>query len=520
MTITLRSVKGSALTHPELDGNFTDLDGRITSIASTFAETVDDRVAALLVPGANVTLTYNDAANTLTVATTAGGGGGVATVRACAPANVTLSAPGAAIDGVTMVANDRFFAPFQTAGAEVGVYVWNGAAVAATRATDFDTYDEHSGALLTVQEGTLLADSLWLGTSNKGGTLGTTALAFSMLSAPDYAEAGTAFSLNRARVGRTGVATNAAAITATFDFAGMAVGDSGVVSQGGAGVVTLAGADFTYAPGVTASPTTAGQGGRIAWRFLGGTGNNDVLIEARSETAGGLPSAPPLPFGAAVLGRDHANAAAWLRPATHLLVGSGNVIGAFNSSGAGAAINQSYGPFGLGETLETGTTTTGASSRRFIHVEGSAMYRAPLKPKTYIEAVLDIETLSTAGEEFSVPFGFTTEWAFGAVGADAVFFEYVRGSSLNWRCITRAASTNTVTDSGVAVTAGTSVRLGIYYVSATEVRFYVNGALVATHVTNVPGDVNEMPVGTAIKKSAGTTTRRMNWAQFSLFREL
>ena len=31
-------------------------------------EKVDDRVAALLVAGSNVTLTYNDAANTLTVA--------------------------------------------------------------------------------------------------------------------------------------------------------------------------------------------------------------------------------------------------------------------------------------------------------------------------------------------------------------------------------------------------------------------------------------------------------------------
>lgn len=44
---------------------------------SDLAEAVDDRVAALLVAGANVTLTYNDAANTLTVASS-GSGGGVA----------------------------------------------------------------------------------------------------------------------------------------------------------------------------------------------------------------------------------------------------------------------------------------------------------------------------------------------------------------------------------------------------------------------------------------------------------
>lgn len=37
-----------------------------------FAEAVDDRVAALLVAGANITLTYNDGANTLTIAATSG----------------------------------------------------------------------------------------------------------------------------------------------------------------------------------------------------------------------------------------------------------------------------------------------------------------------------------------------------------------------------------------------------------------------------------------------------------------
>jgi hypothetical protein len=43
---------------------------------SDFAEAVDDRVAALLVPGANITLSYDDTANTLTVAAAGGGGGG------------------------------------------------------------------------------------------------------------------------------------------------------------------------------------------------------------------------------------------------------------------------------------------------------------------------------------------------------------------------------------------------------------------------------------------------------------
>ncbi len=38
------------------------------------AERIDDRVAALLTAGSNITLTYNDVANTLTIAATGGSG--------------------------------------------------------------------------------------------------------------------------------------------------------------------------------------------------------------------------------------------------------------------------------------------------------------------------------------------------------------------------------------------------------------------------------------------------------------
>lgn len=44
-----------------------------SSAISGLAESIDDRVAALLVAGANVTLTYNDPANTLTIAAAVAG---------------------------------------------------------------------------------------------------------------------------------------------------------------------------------------------------------------------------------------------------------------------------------------------------------------------------------------------------------------------------------------------------------------------------------------------------------------
>jgi hypothetical protein len=56
----------------------------MSSNISNFSEAVDDEVASLLVAGSNITLTYNDAANTLTIASTGGGGGGVTVDEAIA----------------------------------------------------------------------------------------------------------------------------------------------------------------------------------------------------------------------------------------------------------------------------------------------------------------------------------------------------------------------------------------------------------------------------------------------------
>jgi hypothetical protein len=75
-------------------------------------------------------------------------------VRVAAAVNITLSAPGATIDGITMVVNDRMLLRSQTAGPENGIYIFNGAAVPATRSLDASTSDELEQAVVTVEEGT------------------------------------------------------------------------------------------------------------------------------------------------------------------------------------------------------------------------------------------------------------------------------------------------------------------------------------------------------------------------------
>lgn len=101
--------------------------------------------------------------------------------RAVAVANVTVSNPGTAtFDGVVLVAGDRLLLTAQTAGAENGIYQFNGSASALTRTTDADTSVKVTpGMTVFVSEGTLYSDTTWKLTTNSPITLGTTALTFS-----------------------------------------------------------------------------------------------------------------------------------------------------------------------------------------------------------------------------------------------------------------------------------------------------------------------------------------------------
>lgn len=65
----------------ELNGKAATSHTHTASAVTDFSEAVDDRVAALLTAGTNITLTYNDGAGTLTIAAAGGSGlSGLATV--------------------------------------------------------------------------------------------------------------------------------------------------------------------------------------------------------------------------------------------------------------------------------------------------------------------------------------------------------------------------------------------------------------------------------------------------------
>lgn len=109
--------------------------------------------------------------------------------RVATQANLNLASPGAAVDGITMVSQDRVLVRVQTAGAENGIYVWNGASTAMTRSLDCSTFDELEQAVASIEEGSSAGTTYRQTTAN--GTLGTTAVAWAVFgtSAPSASEA-------------------------------------------------------------------------------------------------------------------------------------------------------------------------------------------------------------------------------------------------------------------------------------------------------------------------------------------
>jgi len=99
--------------------------------------------------------------------------------RVATQANLNLASPGATIDAITMASGDRVLVRAQTAGAENGIYIWNGAASAMTRALDANTFPELEQATTTAEEGTSAGVTYRQTAVN--GTLGSTAVSWTVM---------------------------------------------------------------------------------------------------------------------------------------------------------------------------------------------------------------------------------------------------------------------------------------------------------------------------------------------------
>lgn len=187
-----------------------------------------------------------DAATKAYVDSTAQGLDTKASVRAATTGNVTLSggAPNT-VDGVTLAANDRVLVKSQTAPAENGIYtvttLGTGANGTWTRATDLDNWAEVPGAYTWVEEGTANADTGWVSTANQGGTLGTTAMPWTLFSSATSLIAGNGLTKTGNAIDVVGTAGRISVAADSIDIDSTYVGQTSITTLGTVGTGTWQG---------------------------------------------------------------------------------------------------------------------------------------------------------------------------------------------------------------------------------------------------------------------------------------
>jgi hypothetical protein len=176
-------------------------------------------------------------------------------------------------------------------------------------------------------------------------------------------------------------------------------------------------------------------------------------------------------------------------------------------AGTGAAASAGQAPAGRVGVVQctTGTTTTGScgltgglTSVRF----GGGRHRARWD--------VQFAAASDGTETYTARVGFIDSTS--GEPTDGVFFRYTHSvNSAQWVCVTRAAGVETTTNTSVTLGVGTYRVFEIEVNAAgTEVKFYLDGTLVATHTANIPTSTARTALGAAIVKSAGTTARTMD----------
>lgn len=103
--------------------------------------------------------------------------------RVATTANVNLSnglENGDTLDGISLVTGDKVLVKDQTDATENGIYLVP-ASGAASRDPDFNTVDELAGQLVIIQEGTTNEDTIFLCTTDTGGTIGSVNITFSQV---------------------------------------------------------------------------------------------------------------------------------------------------------------------------------------------------------------------------------------------------------------------------------------------------------------------------------------------------
>jgi hypothetical protein len=178
-----------------------------------------------------------------------------------------------------------------------------------------------------------------------------------------------------------------------------------------------------------------------------------------------------------------------------------------------------------GIRLGTSTITTAAPYLNLSHTgAGNAVQGYQLtSDNLIITGRVRIPNLSDVTNSYYIKFGFWATSINQATMANGIAFTYdlsgtQTGSSAssNWQTVTASSNARTYNQNYTAttVTANTWVKLRII-ANTTDIKFYINNTLVATHTTNLPTAQNLIPFFD-LRKTAGSTARTFEVDYYTL----
>lgn len=239
--VTAGTYNSSATQH----SSFTiDAKGRVTGVGA--AVTITPAFASLT--GVPTTLAghgINDAYTKTEVDTLVQGLDVKASVRAATTVNITLSGT-QTIDSVALSVGDRVLVKDQSTASQNGVYIV--AAGAWTRATDFNAWAEVPGSFFFVEEGTANGDCGFVCTGNAGGTLDSTAIAFSQFSGAGQVAPGTGLAKNGNTLSLANTTVTAGAFGGASQVATFTVDAQGRLTAAASTPIVLAFSSLTSRP--------------------------------------------------------------------------------------------------------------------------------------------------------------------------------------------------------------------------------------------------------------------------------
>lgn len=429
---------------------------------------------------------------------------GLSVRNACVVAttgNITLSGT-QTIDGVAVIAGDRVLVKQQSTAAENGI--WVVAAGAWSRATDYDASSEvAAGSFTNVVSGTAHGNTQWVQVTPGTITVGTDAMAFTQLSAPPaytgsdgVARTGTNFAADLSATG---------AITLTGDSLQVAVDGSSIERSSNALQVKASGITNTMLAGSIADSklSTISTADKVAWTAVNKTGSTiDSLEDVNA----------PTPTNGHALVWNSATSK-WINSAVS--GGSGGTDSPMNLPRpdtrkfyAGVCYSNTMQFFGVAHTPTGTATNDNQTTTSFVKYSSVAtagqtagsrsgtfnLHRRQHNPTYYIEfrtgasiaacrIWIGIWSTTPANVDTSSPQGFGLR--FSTVAGDTTF-----------KYITKGASAQTTTDSGVTVAANTTYKFKVVVDSDAVTAVYtIDDANEQTLTTNFPAVTTEMGFG-------------------------